>query len=54
MHLYRVRAHVHHYTEFMDASIFHDAAANITDIISEYNELGPILNVEPSIHGGIR
>lgn len=38
MHLYRVRAHMHHYTDFMDQGVFREALSNLTDIISEYNE----------------
>jgi tubulin epsilon len=39
MHLYRVRAHSHHYTDFMDPRHFQDALGTLTDTISAYNEL---------------
>lgn len=38
MQLYRVRAHMHHYTDYMDASIFNDALTSTMDVISAYNE----------------
>lgn len=41
MSLYRVRAHAHHYTQYMDSSLFHDALTNMMDVISAYNEGKP-------------
>lgn len=38
MALYRVRAHVHHYTQYMEAEEFTTALASLTDVISAYNE----------------
>lgn len=39
MHLYRVRAHLHHYTQYVEQSYFHEALASLTDVISAYNEV---------------
>lgn len=38
MQLYRVRAHVHHYSQFMDMETFTEALSTVTDTISSYNE----------------
>lgn len=37
--LLRAGAHVHHYTEFMDAEAFHTAAETLADVISSYREV---------------
>jgi tubulin epsilon len=36
MQLYRAKAHVHHYTEYMDEALFTDAAGNVMDLVHEY------------------
>lgn len=41
MSLYRVRAHMHHYTQYMEADTFTAALASLTDVISAYNEGTP-------------
>jgi len=38
MALYRVRAHIHHYTEYMELEDIAAAAGSLTDMISAYNE----------------
>lgn len=38
MRLFRVRAHLHHYTEFMEEAEVARAATSLTDMISAYNE----------------
>jgi tubulin epsilon len=38
MSLYRVRAHMHHYTQYMDGEMFRDAVTQVMDVISSYNE----------------
>lgn len=38
MSLYRVRAHIHHYTAFMEEADISAAASSLTDMISSYNE----------------
>jgi hypothetical protein len=38
MALYRVRAHIHHYTEYMELDDIAAAAGSLTDMISAYNE----------------
>ena len=38
-HLYRVRAHVHHYTAFMEPHLFNEALEGLTSLISSYNEI---------------
>jgi len=37
MRLYRRRAHVHHYTDFTDASVFDDALDGLQSLIYDYN-----------------
>ena len=37
--LLRARAHVHHYTDFMDEAHFADAGATLEDVIATYAEV---------------
>ncbi len=37
--LYRVRAHLHHYLEYMDGSMFLDAAEAVNGVVQSYEEL---------------
>ena len=37
--LYRVRAHLHHYLEYMDGSLFLDAAESVNGVVQSYEEL---------------
>ena len=39
MALYRVRAHIHHYTQYMELADIAEAASSLTNVISAYNEL---------------
>lgn len=39
MSLYRVRAHIHHYTAYMEEADISAAASSLTDMISSYNEI---------------
>eukprot|EP00753_Platysulcus_tardus_P018989 PLAT7039.8.p1 GENE.PLAT7039.8~~PLAT7039.8.p1 ORF type:complete len:514 (+),score=205.42 PLAT7039.8:8-1549(+) len=37
--LYRVKAHVHHYTEFVEASVFDEALESLDGLVASYREL---------------
>lgn len=39
MALYRVSAHLHHYTQYMEVSEIAEAAGSLADLVSAYNEL---------------
>jgi tubulin epsilon len=37
--LYKVKAHTHHYTEYLDISEFDRAISNVQILINEYNQI---------------
>ncbi len=39
MSLYKVRAHIHHYTQYMDGEVFRESLTQVMDVISAYNEM---------------
>lgn len=42
MQLYRVRAHVHHYTEYMSMEVIDESLQCVSDLVAQYEELGQV------------
>ena len=45
--LYARKAHVHHYTEYMESQLLDESLENVNDLIAEYTRLDQVASIDP-------